>query len=161
MCTFAFMLVLDRSFPIMLPLCNPVIPPLAVSCHDVNLYFLCTCSMRSGWWSYLAVRFPGYTYPLQLIDDHHCSKGQCSRAKVTLAKHTCHALEEGGDIAMYMPLCWSIDFPHIVKYVTQECLAPEALNLEFAKALISRCSILRGYSQVSWSKVKPILIRAR
>ena len=37
MFSFAFMCVLGGSFPIMLPLCNLVIPPLAVSCYLVTL----------------------------------------------------------------------------------------------------------------------------
>ena len=36
MFTSAFIFVLGGSFPIMLPLCNPVIPPLAVSCFCIN-----------------------------------------------------------------------------------------------------------------------------
>ena len=39
MFTSAFMFILNGSFPIMLPLCNPVIPPLAVSCFRTDAPF--------------------------------------------------------------------------------------------------------------------------
>ena len=43
MFTCAFMFVLGGSFSIMLPLCNPVIPPLAVSCFKI-----CFCSLNAS-----------------------------------------------------------------------------------------------------------------